>query len=123
MQIKYRKTKGGNEPDFERAGSSGITIYCPQPIKIPPWQTAIISTGISFPEGLPEGIEIQVRNIKENILLKRLVFQDTGDMDFKDEYGIVMVNFSQELIELKRNDKLCQMVFASIVKPELQKVL
>ena len=122
MEINYKRTKGGNNPQYEREGSSGITVYCTYPIKIPPWQTKIIPTGIIFPEGLPDGVEVQIRNLQDNVLQGRLVFQDTGDMDFTDEYEIVMVNFSGKLIELKRNDKLCQMVFANVIKANLNQV-
>ncbi len=104
MNISYRKTKGGNEPESEKLG---YTIYNPTILTIGQWQHIKVSTGLIFT--VPEDIDIQVRNLTVN-LNNGIIVHNTIDAN-QSEFVVTISNLTPKPIKLLRNEKLCRIVF------------
>lgn len=116
-------SKSGQIPTYETEGSAGADIkaYIEEPITLMPGERRLIPTGL-FVE-LPEGIEAQVRarsglSIKHGIGLVNGV--GTVDSDYRGEWNVPMINFSDEPYTIHNGDRIAQVVFSSYVKAEFK---
>lgn len=102
-------------PQYQTQGSAGMDVYAAisEMIIIEPKQTLMIPTGISI--ALPQGYECQVRS-RSGLAAKNGVFAlnapGTVDSDYRGEIKIILSNFSDEAFEIKRGDRIAQLVVA-----------
>jgi dUTP pyrophosphatase len=106
-------------------GSSGIDLLaaCKDPVALQPGDRALVPTGLVI--SLPPDTEAQIRPrsglaIKHGITL--LNTPGTIDSDYRGEIQIIMVNLSREAFTVTRGMRIAQMVFAKVVKAELEVV-
>ena len=92
-------------------------------VKIFPGEKKIIPTGVCV--AIPEKYEIQIRPIsglaaKNGISI--LNTPGTVDSDYRGEIKVILVNFGKNIFEIKKNDRIAQMVVCPIIKAELEEV-
>ena len=114
-------SKSGVLPSYETEGSAGADLraYLDEPVTLQPGERRLVPTGL-FVE-LPVGIEAQIRArsgmaIKHGIGLVNGI--GTVDSDYRGEWNVPLINFSNEPYTIHNGDRIAQVVFASYVKGE-----
>ncbi len=114
-------SKSGVLPTYETEGSAGADLraYLDEPVTLMPGERRLVPTGL-FVE-LPVGIEAQIRArsgmaIKHGIGLVNGV--GTVDSDYRGEWNVPLINFSNEPYTINNGDRIAQVVFSSYVKGE-----
>lgn len=107
-------SKSGRMPTYETEGSAGADLraYLDEPVTLMPGERKLIPTGLYVE--LPQGIEAQVRarsglSIKHGIGLVNGV--GTVDSDYRGEWNVPLINFSDEPYTINDGDRIAQVVF------------
>ena len=112
-------------PEYKTDGSSGMDLMAnvEQTVKILPGEKKIISTGIIV--AIPEQYEIQIRP-RSGLAAKNgisvLNTPGTIDSDYRGEIKIILINLGKNIFEIKKNDRIAQMIVCPIIKVELEEV-
>lgn len=112
-------------PEYKTKLSAGMDIRANlnEVITLKPLDRKLIPTGL-FIE-LPEGYEAQIRprsGLALNEGLGVLNSPGTIDADYRGELGIIMINLSNAVINIKDGDRICQMVINKVEQAELIEV-
>ena len=106
------KSKNPN-PNYETSGSAGMDIRSNEKITVKTGSTEIIGTGIYIK--LPNGYEAQIRS-RSGLTAKNQVIvlnsPGTIDSDYIGEIKIILANLSTKDFEVKKGDRIAQMVIA-----------
>ena len=112
-------------PSYKTEGSSGMDLmaFIESSIKISSHSSALIPTGISV--AIPNDVEIQIRPrsglaAKSNISV--LNTPGTIDSDYRGEIKVILINLGKDIFEIKKNDRIAQMIVCPIIKVELEEV-
>lgn len=118
--------KSNNElPAYETIASAGLDIraFIEDPITLKPFERKLVKTGL-FLE-IPVGYEAQVRP-RSGFALKNgvtvLNSPGTIDADYRGEVGVILINLSQENVEIHSGDRIAQLVFAKVEQAEWNEV-
>ena len=112
-------------PEYKTDGSSGMDLMAnvEQTVKILPGEKKIISTGIIV--AIPEQYEIQIRprsGLAAKSGISVLNTPGTIDSDYRGEIKIILINLGKDVFEIKKNDRIAQMIVCPIIKVELEEV-
>ncbi|MCB2198954.1 dUTP diphosphatase [bacterium] len=99
-------------------GAAGMDIYAAvdEPLMLSPGMTVAVPTGFAI--AVPDGYEAQVRPRSGLALKKRIGLLNspgTIDSDYRGEVRIILTNFSTEPFEIKRGDRIAQMVICPVI--------
>lgn len=122
MKIKVKKINPEAVlPNYAHKGDSGMDVYSCEDVIIPSGETRLISTGLAFE--VPEGYEIQVRS-KSGLSLNYgiIVLNSPGTLDsgYRGELKIILFNTSKKEYNVKKKQKICQIVLAKYEKAEIE---
>lgn len=112
-------------PAYETIGSAGLDIraFIEESITLKPFERKLVKTGL-FLE-IPIGFEAQVRP-RSGFALKNgvtvLNSPGTIDADYRGEVGVILINLSQEKVEIHSGDRIAQLVFAKVEQAEWTEV-
>ncbi|MFN5443446.1 MAG: dUTP diphosphatase [Crocinitomicaceae bacterium] len=112
-------------PAYETIGSAGLDIraFIEESITLKPFERKLVKTGL-FLE-IPIGYEAQVRP-RSGFALKNgvtvLNSPGTIDADYRGEVGVILINLSQEKVEIHSGDRIAQLVFAKVEQAEWTEV-
>ena len=112
-------------PEYKTDGSSGVDLMAnvEQTVKILPGEKKIISTGIMI--AIPEQYEVQIRP-RSGLAAKNgisvLNTPGTIDSDYRGEIKIILINLGKDIFEIKKNDRIAQMIVCPIIKVKLEEV-
>ena len=112
-------------PEYKTDGSSGMDLMAnvEQTVKILPGEKKIISTGIMV--AIPKQYEIQIRP-RSGLAAKNgisvLNTPGTIDSDYRGEIKVILINLGKDIFEIKKNDRIAQMIICPIIKAELEEV-
>lgn len=112
-------------PEYKTDGSSGMDLMAnvEQTVKMLPGEKKIISTGIMV--AIPEQYEIQIRP-RSGLAAKNgisvLNTPGTIDSDYRGEIKVILINLGKDIFEIKKNDRIAQMIVCPIIKVELEEV-
>jgi len=112
-------------PEYKTDGSSGMDLMAnvEQTVKILPGEKKIISTGIMV--AIPEQYEIQIRP-RSGLAAKNgisvLNTPGTIDSDYRGEIKVILINLGKGIFEIKKNDRIAQMIVCPIIKVELEEI-
>ncbi len=112
-------------PEYKTDGSSGMDLMAnvEQTVKILPGEKKIISTGIMV--AIPKQYEIQIRP-RSGLAAKNgisvLNTPGTVDSDYRGEIKVILINLGKDIFEIKKNDRIAQMIVCPIIKVELEEV-
>jgi dUTP pyrophosphatase len=115
MLVKIKNLSDYPLPKYETAHSAGVDLraHISETITLGSLERRLIPTGI-FLE-IPEGYEAQVRPRSGNALKKGLTVLNspgTIDADYRGEIGVILVNLSNENVDILPGDRIAQLVFA-----------
>ncbi|UDF03517.1 dUTP diphosphatase [Asticcacaulis sp. AND118] len=104
-------------PAYETEGSAGLDLRAAiaegEVLTLKPLGRALVPTGLKV--AVPLGFEVQVRP-RSGLALKFgitcLNSPGTVDSDYRGEVGVILVNLGSEDFEIRRGDRIAQMVVA-----------
>tara|TARA_R110002096_G_scaffold434692_1_gene657441 strand:- start:66321 stop:66755 length:435 start_codon:yes stop_codon:yes gene_type:complete len=115
MKIKIVNTSPNPLPAYKTELSAGLDLCAvlENSVVLKPLDRTLIKTGL-FIE-LPAGYEAQVRP-RSGMALKQgisvLNSPGTIDADYRGEIGVILVNLSNEPIEIKNSERIAQLIIA-----------
>ena len=128
--LKYTSLPHGEglkPPAYETAGAAGMDLRAalPEgtPVIIAPLERSLVPTGIAIE--LPTNFEAQIRPRSGLAIKKGLTILNTPgtiDCDYRGEIKVILVNLSDQPIEIHRGDRIAQMVIAPVTRVEPVKV-
>lgn len=102
-------------PKYQTDGSAGMDVYSSnvEAIELKPRETVLIPTNLAI--ALPKGYECQVRS-RSGLAAKYGVFAlnapGTIDSDYRGEIKVILSNFGNEPYNIKKGDRIAQLVIA-----------
>lgn len=121
MKIKIINRSNNNLPQYQTPLSAGMDLQAniETACVLKPLERKLIPTGLYVE--LPEGYEAQVRP-RSGFALKRgitvLNSPGTVDADYRGEIGVILVNLSNEEVEIVPGERIAQMVIAKHERAE-----
>lgn len=114
-------------PAYQTAQSAGLDLLAAvpehQPVTLPPGRHALIPTGLAL--ALPSGTEAQVRprsGLAAKFAVTVLNSPGTIDADYRGEVQVILVNHGTAPYEVRRGDRIAQMVIATVTQAHLVRV-
>jgi dUTP pyrophosphatase len=125
MNIRIKNTGKHPLPRYHTSGAAAFDVQAnlDAPITLGSLERAVVPTGLYV--ALPEGYEAQVRPrsglaAKHGISLVNT--PGTIDADYRGEWGIIMVNLSNEPYTIEDGDRIAQVVIAKCEQVEWTEV-
>lgn len=118
LEIK-RLPHGANLPfpSYASEGAAGMDVVSAEDVILQPMQRYPVKTG--FAVAIPKGYEIQVR-ARSGLALKHGIAcpnaPGTIDSDYRGEVKILLINLGNEAFEIKRGDRIAQLILASVTQ-------
>ncbi len=121
LKVKLKRLSGEVRlPRYETPGSSGMDLLSVIDTTIEPRGFEVVPTGLALE--IPEGYEAQVRP-RSGLASKQgigiLNSPGTIDSDYRGEVKVVLFNFGREPFEVKKGDRIAQLVFTQVVQANL----
>lgn len=117
MKVRIVNNSRHPLPAYETSASAGMDLRAnlDEPVKLKPLERILIPTGL-FIE-LPEGFEAQIRPrsglaIKKGISLVNT--PGTIDADYRGEIKIIIINLSNQEVEITDGERIAQMVISKV---------
>ena len=112
-------------PAYATVSSAGLDLKAvlDQPLTLQPLERKTIGTGLKI--ALPEGYEAQVRprsGLAAKHGLTVLNAPGTIDADYRGEIGVILVNLSNEAVEINPGERIAQLVVAQYTQVDWQSV-
>lgn len=112
-------------PRYMTADAAGMDIRADlsEDLTIPPLGRALIPTGFAL--ALPPGYEAQVRPRSGLALRSGLTILNspgTIDADYRDEVQILVINLGDQPVQIRRGDRIAQLVVAPVAHVRWQEV-
>jgi dUTP pyrophosphatase len=108
-------------PAGQTPHSAGVDLLAAlhEPVTLAPMARCLVPTGIAI--ALPPGFEAQVRP-RSGLAVKYgitcLNTPGTIDADYRGEIKVILINLGSEFFEIKRGDRIAQLVFSSVFAPQ-----
>lgn len=125
MIIRVINRSKNGLPGYETIHSAGMDLRADleAPVTLKPLERKLIPTGLHIE--LPEGYEAQIRP-RSGLALKHGIgivnSPGTVDADYRGEIKVLLINFSEEIFEIKNADRIAQMVIAKHERVEWEQV-
>jgi dUTP pyrophosphatase len=104
-------------PVYQTEGSSGLDLYSSEDCILGRGDFRMISTGIALE--IPPGYEGEVRarsGLAAKFGIGVLNSPGTIDSDYRGEIKVIIFNFGKEDFEIKRGNRIAQLVFTRVEK-------
>ena len=122
MIIRIINKSKNNLPAYETMHAAGMDLRADleSPISLKPLERRLVPTGLHIE--LPEGFEAQIRP-RSGLALKHGIgivnSPGTIDADYRGEIKVLLINFSEEVFEIKTGDRIAQMIISKVEKAGL----
>ena len=125
--VRLAHFKGLELPAYETDLAAGLDLRAAvpedEPVVLYPGERKLIPTGLAI--ALPPGYEAQVRP-RSGLAIKHgitcLNSPGTVDADYRGELKVILINHGQEAFEIKRGERIAQMVVAPVTQIEWKTV-
>ncbi|XP_062947405.1 deoxyuridine 5'-triphosphate nucleotidohydrolase, mitochondrial isoform X2 [Cynocephalus volans] len=101
-----RLSEHATAPTRGSARAAGYDLYSAYEYTIPPMEKALVKTDIQI--ALPSGCYGRVAGVI--------------DEDYRGNVGVVLFNFGKEIFEVKKGDRIAQLICERIFYPEIEEV-
>jgi dUTP pyrophosphatase len=113
--------KGLPLPAYASQGAAGMDVVSAEDIVLAPGARHAVATGFAI--AIPPGHEVQVRP-RSGLALKHgitcLNTPGTIDEDYRGEVKVILANLGAEPFEVKRGERIAQLVPAVVIKAEFE---
>ena len=110
-------------PTYATGGAAGLDVVAAEDVTLAPGQRHAVATG--FAVAIPHGYEVQVRP-RSGLALKHgitcLNTPGTIDEDYRGEVKVILANLGSEPFEVRRGERIAQLVPAPVLKAEFHVV-
>jgi len=110
-------------PAYATHGAAGLDVVAAEDVTLAPGQRHAVGTGFAI--AIPSGFEVQVRP-RSGLALKHgvtcLNTPGTIDEDYRGEVKVILANLGNESFEVKRGERIAQLVPAPVQKAEFAEV-
>lgn len=109
-------------PRYMTDGAAGVDLYAAisEDLNIAPGKWALVPTGVAI--SMPSDCEAQIRP-RSGLALKHgltlLNTPGTIDADYRGEIKLIVINLGDKEYTLTKGERVAQMVFARVLKPDL----
>ncbi|HAK47575.1 MAG TPA: dUTP diphosphatase [Spirochaeta sp.] len=122
--LVHYKSDSELEPVYSSEAASGADLKADinENIIVKAGAKVIIPTGIYLE--IPPGFEAQIRprsGLAARCAITVLNTPGTIDADYRGEVKVILINLGTEDFTIKRGDRIAQMVFAPVVRAQLEK--
>ena len=121
MTLRFRKVHPDAVlPSYAHPSDAGMDVRSVEGLTIAPGKRALVHTGLVML--LPPKYEAQVRP-RSGLALKSgvTVLNTPGTIDsgYRGEVGVILANFGDTDFQVKKGDKIAQIVIAPVTQPEI----
>ena len=121
MTLRFRKTRlDAVLPSYAHPSDAGMDVRSVDDLTIAPGKRALVHTGLVML--LPPMYEAQVRP-RSGLALKSgvTVLNTPGTIDsgYRGEVGVILANFGEADFQVRKGDKIAQIVIAPVTQPEI----
>ena len=110
-------------PAYATKGAAGMDVVAAEELTLAPGQRHAVATGFAL--AIPDGFEVQVRP-RSGLALKHgitcLNTPGTIDSDYRGEVKIILANLGTEPFEIRRGERIAQLVPAPVLRAEFREV-
>jgi dUTP pyrophosphatase len=110
-------------PSYASEGAAGLDVVAAEDLTLSPGGRDAVATGFAI--AIPPGYEIQVRP-RSGLALKYgitcLNTPGTIDCDYRGEVKVILANLGAEPFEVKRGERIAQLVPAPVLRAEFAEV-
>ena len=103
--------------------AAGLDVVAAEDVTLAPGGRHAVATGFAI--AIPEGYEVQVRP-RSGLALKHgitcLNTPGTIDSDYRGEVKVILANLGAEAFEVKRGERIAQLVPAPVIKAHFSEV-
>lgn len=111
-------------PGYATSGSAGVDLCSAVSLTIEPGKIALVKTNLSLE--MPLNIEAQIRS-RSGLAIKNGIFvlnaPGTIDSDYRGDVGVILANFGEKAFDVNIGDRIAQMVFAKVIKPDFSEAV
>ncbi len=125
--VRLKHGEGLPLPAYQSKGAAGLDLVAAldtqHPLTLAPGARALVPTGLVLE--LPPGFEAQVRprsGLALNYGIAVLNSPGTIDSDYRGEVGVVLANLGHAPFEIRRGERIAQLVVAPVVRADLVEV-
>jgi len=108
-------------PAYAHPSDAGMDLRSVEDISLAPGKRALVHTGLVMM--LPPMYEAQVRP-RSGLALKNgiTVLNTPGTIDsgYRGEVGVILINLGEETFNIKKGDKIAQVVIAPVTQPSVE---
>ena len=110
-------------PAYATDGAAGMDVLAAEDVVLQPGGRHAVATGLAL--AVPDGFELQVRPrsglaLKHGISLPNT--PGTIDSDYRGELKVILINLGDFPFEIRRGDRIAQLVLAPVVRATWLKV-
>ena len=121
MTLRFRKIHPDAVlPSYAHSSDAGMDVRSVEDLTIAPGKRALVHTGLVML--LPPMYEAQVRP-RSGLALKSgvTVLNTPGTIDsgYRGEVGVILADFGEADFQVKKGDKIAQIVIAPVTQPEI----
>lgn len=110
-------------PAYASAHAAGMDVVAAESLVLAPGQRHAVATGFAL--AIPEGYEVQVRP-RSGLALKHGITcanaPGTIDSDYRGELKIILANLGAEPFEVRRGERVAQIVPAPVLRAAFEEV-
>jgi dUTP pyrophosphatase len=110
-------------PAYASDGAAGMDVLAAEDVLLAPGGRHAVATGLAL--AIPAGYEIQVRPRSGLALKHGITIPNTPgtiDSDYRGELKVILINHGAEAFEIRRGDRVAQLVLAPVVRASWLKV-
>jgi dUTP diphosphatase len=128
VTLEFKRLDHGKDlplPAYQSELAAGLDLLAAvdSPLSLEPGSRAMVPTGLSM--ALPAGFEAQVRP-RSGLAAKHgvtvLNTPGTIDADYRGEVKVILINLGVEPFEIKRGERIAQMVIAPVLQAQITEV-
>ena len=121
MVLRFKKIRPDAVlPSYAHPSDAGMDLRSVDDLTIAPGKRALVHTGLVML--LPPNYEAQVRP-RSGLALKSgvTVLNTPGTIDsgYRGEVGVILINLGEADFQVKKGDKIAQVVIAPVTQPEI----
>ncbi|KAF0880466.1 DUT protein, partial [Crocuta crocuta] len=122
MRLRFvRLSEHATAPTKGSARAAGYDLYSAYDYTVPPMEKALVKTDIQI--ALPSGCYGRIAP-RSGLAAKHFIDVGAGviDEDYRGNVGVVLFNFGKEKFEVKKGDRIAQLICERIFYPEIEEV-
>ena len=120
MKLKVVLEENAIMPCRAHSTDAGYDLYSREDASILPGERALFDTGVHM--AIPNGYEGHIRSRSSVMWKKGCLTDGTIDSGYNGSIGVVLFNLSDKQVDIKKGEKIAQIVIEPIFTPELEKV-